>query len=296
MKAKKLTMSEDWASTLTGGLIILAVILIYTIQIGMPWPSFSWSNADELTDKVFALDNVWHSLIVFASSFAMVVIAGALLGKRWKDNMGFVVLFALTLIAMTLAGNVYMKDWGIETVIFSLLLGLFIRNVFGVPEWIKGALNSEMYVKIGLVLLGTTVLFDKLLQMGFVGILQSVVVVLGVVARPGQQDPRRAVCRPAGAAPALGPLPEIRAGLHGRLAAVLAVYQPGAERPDDRRAEKGAGAVVRPGFHLDRAGNRLPHFRDGLEPQGDRGVPGAQTFNVLFTLGVVLLLGILIGY
>ncbi len=180
MNAKRLSLSEDWASTLTGGLIILVVILLYTIQMGLPWPSFSWSNTDELTDKVFALDNLGHSLIVFASSFVMVAVAGALSGKRLRDTMGFAVLFVLTFIAMTLAGNVFMKDWGIETVIFSLLLGLFIRNVFGVPEWIKGALNSEMYVKIGLVLLGTTVLFDKLLQMGAVGILQSVLVVLGV--------------------------------------------------------------------------------------------------------------------
>ncbi len=180
MKAKKFAMSEDWASTLTGALIILIVILIYSIQIGIPWPSFSWSNTDELTDKVFALDNLGHSLIVFVSSFALVLIAGALSGKRLKDSAGFAVLFVLTFIAMTLAGNSFMKDWGVETVIFSLLLGLLIRNVFGVPEWIKGALNSEMYVKIGLVLLGTTVLFDKLLQMGAVGILQSVIVVLGV--------------------------------------------------------------------------------------------------------------------
>ncbi len=180
MKPKKFSMSEDWASTLTGGLIILLVILIYSIRTGMPWPSFSWSNTDELTDKVFALDNLGHSLVVFVSAFVMTAIANALSGRRWRDNAGFAALFALTFIAMTMAGNIYMKDWGIETVIFSLLLGLFIRNVFGAPEWIKGALNSEMYVKIGLVLLGTTVMFDKLLQMGAVGILQSVVVVLGV--------------------------------------------------------------------------------------------------------------------
>ncbi len=180
MTGRKIRVSEDWASTLTGGLIILLVILIYAIQIGVPWPSFSWSNTDELTDKVFALDNLGHSLIVFISTFAMVAFALLLSGKKWKDSAGFPVLFALTFIAMTLAGNVYMKDWGIETVIFSLLLGLFIRNVFGIPEWIRGVLNSEMYVKVGLVLLGTTVLFDKLLQLGAVGILQSVIVVLGV--------------------------------------------------------------------------------------------------------------------
>ena len=177
---KRLKISEDWASTIMGCFIILLVILIYTIKLGMQWPTFSWSNPDELVDRVFVLDNLGHTIIVFLFSFAVVIGAGLLSGKKVKELMGFIVLFVLTFFAMTIAGNKVMKDWGIETVIFSLLIGLFISNVFGVPEWIKGALLSEMYVKIGLVMLGTTVVFDKLLQLGAIGILQSVIVVLGV--------------------------------------------------------------------------------------------------------------------
>ena len=178
---KKFQLSEDWSSTLMGGFIILLVVLVYSFKlIDVPWPSFNWTNSDELVDKIFAFDNLWHTIIVFLFSFAIVVITNMMAGKKWKDNLGYLVVFILTFIAMMLAGNKFMKDWGIETVIFSLLIGLFISNVFGVPEWIKGALSSEMYVKIGLVLLGTTVLFDNLMKLGAVGIIQSVIVVFGV--------------------------------------------------------------------------------------------------------------------
>jgi len=73
-----------------------------------------------------------------------------------------------------------LQDWGLETVIFSLLIGLFISNVLSVPEWLKGSLSSELFVKIGLVLLGTSVIFGDLLQSGALGLIQSVLVVLCV--------------------------------------------------------------------------------------------------------------------
>ncbi len=176
---KKLELGEDWASTILGCFLILIIILVHSFQ-GITFPSFSWSDTDQLIDKVYSTDNIIHTIIIFAFTFIVVLFANFLSGKKWKDSLGFIVLFLLTFIAMNIAGNNYLKEWGLETVIFSLLIGLFISNVFGVPEWIKGALSSEMYVKIGLVMLGSTILFDKILQLGAVGIIQSVIVVFGV--------------------------------------------------------------------------------------------------------------------
>jgi len=180
MMKNKLKVSEDWASTIMGCFIIIVVLLIYTLNLGIQWPAFSWNNPEELVNRVFIPDNLVHTILVFLFSFIVAIGAGVLSGKKIKEMMGFIVLFVLTFIATAIAGNKVMKDWGIETVIFSLLIGLLISNLFGVPQWIKGALLSEMYVKIGLVLLGTTVVFDKLLQLGAIGMLQSVIVVLGV--------------------------------------------------------------------------------------------------------------------
>lgn len=181
MENKKKSLSEDWTSTLIGGLVIFLAVSVFAIFKMEPrWPRFKWENADELVDKIFALDNLTHTLVVFVFISALVILANFLQGKKIKEVAGFPVLFFLTFIAMTIGGAKFMIDWGLETVIFSLLIGLFINNIFGVPDWVKGALSSELYVKIGLVLLGTTIIFDKMLVYGALGMLQSIVVVFGV--------------------------------------------------------------------------------------------------------------------
>ena len=173
----KLKISEDWTSTIVGWFIILLVVF----QLKPHWPSFSWPNADVLMNKVFTLDNVGHALIVFCFMFLMALIAGLLTGKKLKMiAASFPVVFFLTLLAMVVGGNKFLKDWGFETVIFSLLIGLFISNIFSIPKWLKESLSSELFVKIGLVLLGTTVLFDDLLKAGALGLIQSCVVVFTV--------------------------------------------------------------------------------------------------------------------
>lgn len=50
----------------------------------------------------------------------------------------------------------------------------------GLPAWLSPAVRSEYYIKIGLVLLGTSVLFGEILEAGFFGILQGIVVVFSV--------------------------------------------------------------------------------------------------------------------
>ena len=173
----KLKISEDWTSTIVGWFIILLVVF----QLKPHWPSFSWLDADALMNKVFTLDNVGHALIVFCFMFLMALIAGLFTGKKLKMiAASFPVVFFLTLLAMVVGGNKFLKDWGFETVIFSLLIGLFISNIFYIPKWLKESLSSELFVKIGLVLLGTTVLFDDLLKAGALGLIQSCVVVFTV--------------------------------------------------------------------------------------------------------------------
>ena len=44
------------------------------------------------------------------------------------------------------------------SVLFAVILGLIISNCFKVPEWLKPAIQSEFYIKIGIVCLGATVL------------------------------------------------------------------------------------------------------------------------------------------
>ena len=112
----------------------------------------------------------------------LIALIGAFLtGKSIKPFLyGFPLVYLITIIALILAGNSLVKSFNLEAVIFSLGLGLIISNFFNMPEWLRSSLSTELFVKIGLVLLGTSVIFSDVLKAGSLGLIQALVVVLSV--------------------------------------------------------------------------------------------------------------------
>ena len=55
-----------------------------------------------------------------------------------------------------------------------------MSNTIGVPGWLKPAVQTEFYIKTGLVILGASLLFMEVLQAGALGIVQAVLVVMVV--------------------------------------------------------------------------------------------------------------------
>ena len=129
----------------------------------------TWANLS----KVVAIGIVW--LIV--ATIGMWLIGGRVAAGFL---IGFPVVFALAWLARFLAGNGLFVEYGIEYVIFALVLGLLISNTVGVPAWMKPAVQTEFYIKTGLVILGTALLLLEILQYGALGILQAIIVVLVV--------------------------------------------------------------------------------------------------------------------
>jgi uncharacterized membrane protein YadS len=105
----------------------------------------------------------------------------ALIGQRAVPFLiAFPVIFILAWLARVLAGNGLFITWGIEYVIFALVLGLLISNTIGVPRWLQPAVQTEFFIKTGLVILGASLLFHQILQAGALGIIQAVGVVFVV--------------------------------------------------------------------------------------------------------------------
>jgi len=98
-------------------------------------------------------------------------------GKAGAFLAGFPAVFALAWLARVLAGNGLFVDYGVEYVIFALLTGLLVVNTVGVPGWLKPAVQTEFYIRTGLVILGAGLLFMEVLQAGALGIVQAVLVV-----------------------------------------------------------------------------------------------------------------------
>ncbi len=124
----------------------------------------------------------WSNLqkVVYVGLIYLVVAAAgiALLGGRVMPFViGFPVVFALAWLSRFIAGNGEFIDWGIEYVLFALALGLLVSNTIGTPEWLKPAVQTEYFIKTGLVILGANLLFLEILQAGVLGIVQALLVV-----------------------------------------------------------------------------------------------------------------------
>lgn len=128
--------------------------------------------------KVFTWDNLSRVLYLGIAWLILAAIGMKVLGARVGAFLiGFPVILGLAWLSRFLAGNGLFVDYGIEYVIFALFLGLLISNTIGTPEWLKPAVQTEFYIKTGLVILGAGLLFFEILQAGFLGILQAVLVI-----------------------------------------------------------------------------------------------------------------------
>ena len=160
--------NEDWIATLMGLLLVVTVIVLPGLIPVFP--------------KELNTVGAWLSILGLLVVALLVSALGVrLLGERLKGFLpAFVVIFVLSVLCMLLSGIPAIKRTGFESVFFSVALGLLIRNTVGLPAWLSPAVRSEYYIKIGLVLLGTSVLFGEILEAGFFGILQGIVVVFSV--------------------------------------------------------------------------------------------------------------------
>ncbi len=61
----------------------------------------------------------------------------------------------------------------LEYALWALLVGLLVANTIGTPKWLMPAVRGELFIKVGLVLLGAEVLFSRLLELGIKGVLVS---------------------------------------------------------------------------------------------------------------------------
>jgi len=93
-----------------------------------------------------------------------------------KFMKGFAFVFAIAIFAYVAASNSTMKHYGIGYAAWAILFGLIISNTVGTPKWVMPAVQTEYFIKTGLVLLGAEILFGKILSIGVPGIFVAWVV------------------------------------------------------------------------------------------------------------------------
>ncbi len=101
------------------------------------------------------------------------VVMGGSFGAFFR---GFFFVFFIAVLAYIFSSQATMKAYGIGYAAWAIAFGLLISNTVGTPRWAKPAVQTEFYIKTGLVLLGAEILFSKILAIGVPGIFVAWVV------------------------------------------------------------------------------------------------------------------------
>jgi uncharacterized integral membrane protein (TIGR00698 family) len=175
--------TEDiWAVTL-GSIIIIAVLALSTLITGfkLQLPVYQWATTSDLLNNVLSIKNM---VVILQTGLIFLVLSGTAIGLSGGSiknfSAGFALIYILSIIAQVIAGNKQVDYYGLEYVIFALVLGLLFGNVFKLPSWMKEAARSEFFIKTGLIILGAGTLFTDIVKAGLPGLLQSVLVVSAV--------------------------------------------------------------------------------------------------------------------
>ncbi len=160
--------TEDWIIVFVGAAVLALACIFPSAMPSMP------KNLTSATDWVGAL-------YMFGFVLLLTYVTLAALRKPLKGTfVSLLFIFAITLLAQLTANIPIIKEWGFESVFFAVIYGLILNNCFTLPKWLKTAVNSEFYIKVGIICLGSTILFGEMMKSGAYGLAQSLIVVFTV--------------------------------------------------------------------------------------------------------------------
>jgi uncharacterized integral membrane protein (TIGR00698 family) len=170
-------ISEDWMAVWIGAVLIGVVLLGVRPAI----PRVAWASPGQLVSGVLTVSNIWTSVLLGLLLLVPSAAGAYLMGARVSAFViGFPVVYALGWVSQVLAGNALFSAWGLEYVIFALVIGLLLGHATPLRGWFREAVQAEYYIKIGLVIMGASILFGELVQAGLIGIAQALIVVVSV--------------------------------------------------------------------------------------------------------------------
>ncbi len=168
---------EDWWACWIGWFLVLLAIGGW---LPAPPKIATWTST---LGKAFpqGTGTVGSLVTVFILTGILAMIGAAAMKREVKRFLpGYLLIYLLSFVAIIVASQKGIKYYGFEYVLWALFFGLFISNVFGVPAWLKPAIMTEFFIKIGLVCMGATIMFSVVIKAGAVGLAQAVLVVVAV--------------------------------------------------------------------------------------------------------------------
>ncbi|MEM8606379.1 MAG: putative sulfate exporter family transporter [Myxococcota bacterium] len=162
--------SEDWWSVWLGFAILgLATVgVIPSVPKVSPWvvePQRAWAG------QGLSLALLAVGLIALT---ALTVRATGKPVKRYAG--GAFTVFVLATLAQAIGAQQTLREYGLGYALWALALGLLIANTMGTPPWLRAGARSELFIKVGLVLLGAELLVSRIIELGGPGLMVAYLV------------------------------------------------------------------------------------------------------------------------
>ena len=177
-------LSEDSIALLIGGALLtlcLAAVLMTVVpeqEIFSPLKPYLTKPGKWVEAPLEGLQGKGTGLLGVAALLGLLFTGGAKLagGSVGGFLRAYAGLFLLATLAFILAQQKVVSYYGLGYALWAIVLGLAISNTLGTPGWLREALRVELFMKVGLVLLGAEVLLSKLVALGLPGVCISWVV------------------------------------------------------------------------------------------------------------------------
>jgi uncharacterized integral membrane protein (TIGR00698 family) len=161
-----LIKSEDWWACWLG--ISLFTISLLGIINTVPRPTIWLTNPFKAV-SIDALLSYLVLTVLLAILFSMGI--RFMGGKPFSYLPAFALFSMLGLVAQVISKQYFVGTYGLEYVLWALIIGLVISNTVGLPVFLKPAIRTELYMKTGLVLLGAEIMFSRILNLGIQGLI-----------------------------------------------------------------------------------------------------------------------------
>ncbi len=166
-----LIRQEDWLAIWIGfAIIAIAIVAVITGAFDFSAAKFStWGNGVSLLEQVNGtlIGQLIRTFLVLGIVFT---IGNVLQGRKLKEYLpGFLGIFALAVLVRIISAEFTLNRY-LEWAFFALLVGLIVTNTVGLPKWLKPAVQTEFYIKTGLVIMGFSVLFSNIVNFGLYGL------------------------------------------------------------------------------------------------------------------------------
>ena len=186
-KLRSFLKNEDYLAIIIGFIIIsIASVSIITSSFDFTALKFATWGKDKSFTEIWSLKvlveliRTFLVLGVFMKKLLRVVLSLVLgvffiVGAYFKGYdtkkylKAFIGLFVLSIIVRLISAE-YTLNRYLEWAFFALAVGLIIANTIGVPNWLKPAIQTEYYIKTGLVIMGFSVLFSNIVNFGLYGL------------------------------------------------------------------------------------------------------------------------------